>query len=71
MKKLQKIYFENISKIFNYLDDNNIYYAKDLFLLSIDEFVNRFEKLKSILGNDYADKLGDDASLIELMYKNN
>ena len=67
----------NISKIFRYLQENNVYYAKDLLLLSLDlfllpveEFINNFEKLKTILGTDFVDKLGEDSSLIEIMYDN-
>ena len=40
----------------------------DLFLLPSNEFINKFEKLKDKLGNDYVDKLGEDSSLIEIMY---
>ena len=63
-------------KIFRYLQENNVYYAKnlllsslDLFLLPVEEFINRFEKLKTILGTDFVDKLGEDSSLIEIMYE--
>ena len=73
---ISKIDIENVSKIFKYLDDNGIYYAKDillssldLFLLQVDEFIIRFEKLKNKLGNDFIDKLGEDTSLIEIMYE--
>ena len=73
---ISKIDIENISKIFKYLDDNGIYYAKDvllsslnLFLLPVDEFIIRFEKLKNKLGSDFIDKLGEDTSLIEIMYE--
>ena len=69
---LEKMYLNNISfKI----EKNGIYYAKDLFLLSLDlfllpysEFVNKFEKLKQKLGNNYINKLSEDISLIEIMY---
>ena len=67
---------ENIYKILNYLDKNGVFYAKDLvlssldlFLLPVDEFIKQFEKLKNELGSDYVDKLGEDSSLIEIMYK--
>lgn len=73
---IEKIDYNNISNIFGYLINNGIYYAKDLFLTSLDlfllsygDFVNKFEKLKKTLGNDYVEKLGGDSSLIELMYK--
>ena len=66
----------NISKIFRYLQENNVYYAKDLllssldlFLLPVEDFINKFEKLKTRLGTDFVDKLGEDSSLIEIMYE--
>ena len=66
---------DNISKIYLYLKENGIYYAKDLIITSLDlfllpseEFIKQFEKLKIKLGKDYVNKLGEDASLIELMY---
>ena len=73
---IAKMDAENIYKILNYLDKNGVYYAKDLvfssldlFLLPADEFIKKFEKLKNKLGNDYIDKLGEDISLIEIMYE--
>lgn len=72
---INEIDYNNVSKILNYLDNNRVYYAKDLFLSSLDlfllpydEFVIRFDKLKNILGEDYVDILGEDSSQIELMY---
>ena len=41
----------------------------DLFLLPVEEFINKFEKLKTRLGTDFVDKLGEDSSLIEIMYE--
>ena len=72
---INQINMDNISEIFKYLNESGIYYLKDLFLTSLDlfllpsnEFINKFEKLKDKLGNDYVDKLGEDSSLIEIMY---
>lgn len=72
---INQIDYENTAVIFNYLDKNGVYYAKDLFLNSLDLFlldsnlfIEKFEKLKEKLGNNYIEKLGEDASLIELMY---
>lgn len=72
---IHEIDYNNVSKILNYLDNNGVYYAKDLFLSSLDlfllpydEFVICFDKLKNILGEDYVDILGEDSSQIELMY---
>jgi len=69
---------ENTSKIYNYLINLGVYYAKDifisqadLFLLDYDLFVKKFEKLRNKLGDDYIDMLGEDCSLIDIMYEKN
>ncbi len=74
---VNQIDIENVSKILKYLNDNNVYYAKDLlissldlFLLPVDEFIKQFEKLKNKLGFNFVERLGEDSSLIELMYVN-
>lgn len=73
---IEQIDLKNISIIFNYLNENGVYYAKDLLLTSLDLFllpnkifIKKFEILKNILGENFADKLGEDSSLIEIMYK--
>ena len=73
---IEQVDSKNVSRILNYLEDSGLYYAKDLFLNSLDlflldyeEFINKFEKLKNKLGEDYVEKLGEDASLIEIMYE--
>ena len=66
---------ENVYKIVKYLNDKNIDYIKDLFLLSFDlfllpveEFIKQFEKLKFKLEDNFANMLGIDLSLFEIMY---
>ena len=73
---IEQIDVKNVNKILEYLEINGIYYAKDLllnsldlFLYSSDEFIKKFEYLKNKLGNNFADKLGEDSSLIEIMYE--
>lgn len=73
---IKKIDINNVASINKYLLDNDIYYSKDLFLLyldlflmSKDEFIKRFEKLKQKLGENYVDKLGEDLSLMDVMYE--
>lgn len=73
---IKKVDLENVAKIFNYLNKNDVYYAKDLFLNSLDlfllpyeEFIKKFEILKEKLGIDFVNKLGEDSSLIEIMYE--
>lgn len=72
---IKQINIENVSKIFEYLNKNGVYYYKDLFLSSLnlfllpcDEFIAKFEKLKVKLGTNFVDELGEDSSMIELMY---
>ena len=73
---INQIDADNVIKIFKYLKNNGVYYAKDLLLNSLDlflypceEFIKKFEHLKSTLGKEFVDKLGEDVSLIEIMYE--
>ncbi len=73
---INKLDEDNAIYIFNYLNENGVYYAKDLFLTSLDlflypykEFIKKFEYLKNKLGDNYVDELGEDSSLIEIMYE--
>lgn len=72
---IKQLDYENVSKIYNYLITNGIYYAKDifvgqvdLFLMEYDLFVEKFEKLKRELGKNYIELLAEDSSLIDIMY---
>ncbi len=74
---IRQIDLENVCKIISYLNKNGVYYSKDLFLNSLDLFlypselfIKKFEYLKEVLGKEYVDKLGEDISLIEIMYEN-
>ena len=69
---------ENVCKIYNYLINLGVYYAKDIFLSQVDLFLldnnlfmEKFEKLKEKLGDNYIELLGDDCSLIDIMYEDN
>ena len=73
---IRQIDLDNVFKIFSYLVKNGVYYAKDLFLSSLDlflypsdVFIMKFEHLKKSLGDEFVDKLGEDMSLIEIMYE--
>ena len=73
---LSRIDSNNTAKILNYLNSNGVYYAKDLLLNSLDLFlypceifIKKFEHLKSVLGDNFVDRLGEDMSLIEIMYE--
>ena len=73
---INEIDVENVLHIFKYLNDNDVYYYIDLFITSLDlfllpcnYFIDKFEKLKEKLGEEYVDLLGNDISLIEIMYE--
>ena len=73
---IQQMDEENIDKILYYIEENNVDHAKDLlissldlFLLPAEDFIKQFEKLKKELGENFAEKLGEDISLIEIMYQ--
>ena len=74
--EIKNIDINNVSKINKYLEENGVYYSKDLFLsnldlflLPCDIFIKKFEMLKQKLGDNFVDKLGEYSSLIELMYE--
>ena len=55
---VSQIDLENLKNIFNYLNENDVYYAKDLLLTSLDLFllpheifIKKFEVLKNKLFN--------------------
>lgn len=67
---------QNVDKIYNYLISLGVYYAKDifvsqadLFLMDYDLFVQKFQRLKNKLGENYIELLGEDCSLIDEMYE--
>lgn len=73
---IEKVDMNNLKKIYIYLQNNGIYYAKDLiissldlFLLPVEQFIKQFEKLKMKIGNNYVERLAEDTSLIEIMYE--
>lgn len=66
---------ENVKKIYSYLIEQGIYYAKDIFierleLFTIDseEFIEKFEKIKQKIGNDYVDEIIEDSDLLDELY---
>lgn len=73
---IEKLDSENVCYIYKYLTDNGICYVKDLLITSLDlfllpyqEFIRKFEILKEKVGVDFAEKMGEDLSLIEIMYE--
>lgn len=73
---IKRLDVDNVGAIYKYLIDNGIYYVKDLFienlelfLLEKDMFIEKFEKLKQEVGNDYIEIIGRDSSFLEIMYK--
>ncbi len=73
---IRKVDSKNTAEIINYLLDNGVYFAKDVFLTYLDlllldknEFIAKFENLKKRLGTDFVEKLEEDFSLMEIMYE--
>ena len=73
---IKQLNLDNVGKIYNYLLQNGIYFAKDiflgqadLFLMDYKNFEEKFETLKIKLGNNYVELLGQDCSLINFMYQ--
>jgi hypothetical protein len=73
---IEKLDKTNAAIIYNYLLAEGIYYAKDIFITNLDLFLlpatifkEKFKRLEETLGNDYVNKLGDDQSLIDIMYQ--
>ena len=73
---IKKVDTENLVKILQYLNDNGVYYYKDIVLEYLDLFLNpyemfteKFEELKSRLGSDFVERIANDKSLIEIMYE--
>lgn len=71
---IEQLNTDNVAVINRYLLDNGVYYAKDIFLSSLDLFlmppelfIKKFEKLKTKLGKNFVNELGEDSSLIEIM----
>lgn len=72
---LNKLDKDNVNKIYNYLIDKGIYFAKDifisnadLFLMDFDLFAEKFDKLVNSLGNEYITKIEENYLLIESIY---
>lgn len=73
---ISKLDIDNALLIYNYLLDNDIYYAKeiligyiDLFFYSFDKFKKKFESLINYLGPNYLIKLEEDIGLFSLINK--
>lgn len=73
---INQIDLNNVIKILDYLNENGVYYAKDILLTSLDlflfdsaVFISKFEHLKKTIGENFVDELGEDCSLIEIMYE--
>ncbi len=72
---IEQVNIENVNTIYDYLIKQGISYAKDifisnmeLFLLNSNEFIEKFERIKEEIGEDYANKIEEDFSLLEKMY---
>ena len=66
---------DNVTKIIEYLKDNHIFLLEDiikeyldLFLLDYKEFISKFEKLKNLYHNNFAERLAYNLNILEGMY---
>ena len=68
----QNIDMNNVDKIIEYLDSENVDYIDellrdylDLFLIDLDEFKTRFNKLKQTYGENVVDMIAEDLSILD------
>ena len=73
---LLKLDTNNIISIINYLKNNNIDYIEDilslytdLFILDVNDFINRFEILKKRYGKNFCDNLAYKLDILESMWE--
>ncbi len=73
---LLKLDTNNIISIINYLKRNNIDYIEDilslytdLFILDVNDFINRFEILKNRYGKNFCDNLAYKLDILESMWE--
>lgn len=73
---LQILDEKNMNDIIEYLNNNVtitkdiLRYYLDLFTIESQEFIRKFEKLKSILGKNYSILLEENIDFLERMYNN-
>ena len=71
---LEKLDEKNMNTIIEYLNNNvtitkdKLHYYLDLFTIESEEFIQKFEKLKGLLGDNYAVLLDENISFLERMY---
>lgn len=71
---LKKLDEKNMNNIIEYLNNNVtitkdiLHYYLDLFTIESKEFIRKFEKLKSILGDNYVVLLEENMGFLERMY---
>ena len=71
---LENLDEKNIQSIINYLEKNTtitkdiLLYYLDLFIIDVNEFIRKFEKLKQLLGENYEILLENKIDYLERMY---
>ncbi len=72
---LQKLNFENINQIIDFLNNEKMSYIDevltdylDLFLFPCEEFIQKFNKLKQKYGDDLVEKISENMNILEEMY---
>ena len=66
---------DNVKKIYNYLLEQGIEFAKDilierleLFLINSEEFIQKFEKIKQEIGTNYIEEIEENKNILEKIY---
>lgn len=73
-EQIVKLNTDNVNAIYNFLENEGVYFAKDiflyymnLFLYPIETFIDRFKKLEMENGDNYVEILAKDISLLSGM----
>ena len=73
---VHRLDMDNVNRIYKYLIDKGIYYAKDvfieyleLFLLDSEVFISKFDRIINDIGDNYIDVIGENSSILDNMYE--
>ena len=73
---VHRLDMDNVNRIYKYLIDKGIYYAKDvfieyleLFLLDSEVFISKFDRIINDIGDNYIDVIGENSSILGNMYE--
>ena len=73
---LNQLDSDNVNIIYNYLLEQGIDFAKDifierleLFLMDNKEFIEKFEMIKQEIGNNYVEIIEENTEILDKMYQ--